>query len=167
MDMPDSNQNLAARVRVLQIIVGAMAIGVATFLIIAVTVMNPKEPNKDLLPVLTFASLGMLLMGGVGSFILPRLMISGARKKMTEEGVSQNGLLAALQVKTIVACAMLEGAAFMSIIAFIIEGRWWCLAGALLMLLGILYHMPTVARVQSWMDEQTRQIELERQLGGR
>ena len=64
-------------------------------------------------------------------------------------------------------CAMLEGAAFLSILAFMLEGRWYCLAGALLMILGILYHMPTVSRVQSWLDEQTRQIEFERQLGGR
>lgn len=166
---PPSNQSLAARVRVLQIIVGALAMGVGSFLAISFVIWNrpAQGQNRDVLPILTFASFGMLAMAAVGSFVLPRIILATARKKMIEEGVTQDGMLVALQTKTIVGCAMLEGAAFASILAFGMEGNPICLAGAVVMLLGILVHMPTLSRVENWLETQTRQIELERQLGGR
>jgi hypothetical protein len=169
MNSSNDNPSLAARVQVMQIIVGALAMGVASFLAVSFVIWNrpAQAQNNDVLPVLTFVSFGMLLMASVGSFVMPRLVLGGARKKMIAEGVTQDALLAAYQVKTIIACAMLEGAAFASILAYGMEGNVLCLAGAVVMLLGILVHMPTLSRVQNWLEVQTRQIELERQLGGR
>src|SRR5262249_22055857 len=114
MNTPQSNQSLAARVQVLQIIVGALAMGVATFLGISFQIWKAPAAgqNKDLLPVLTFTSFGMLAMAIVGSFVLPRIIMSNTRKKLLAEGISDDSLFAALQTKTIVGCALLEGAAF-------------------------------------------------------
>lgn len=169
MNQSNNQQSLAARVRVMQIIVGALAMGVATFLGISFQIWQAPAPGqkKDLLPVLTFTSYGMLTMAIIGSFVLPRVIMTNWRKKMLAEGVSDDALLAALQTKTIVGCALLEGAAFASIMAYGMEGTALCLAGAVVMLIGILMHMPTVSRVQNWLEGEKRQIELERQLGGR
>src|SRR5437868_5059554 len=104
MNSPQSNQSLAARVQVLQIIVGALAMGVATFLAISFVIWNrpAQGQNNNVLPILTFTSFGMLAMAAVGSFVLPRIISASSRKKMVDECASQDGLLAALQVKTIV-----------------------------------------------------------------
>ena len=68
--------------------------------------------------------------------------------------------------RTIVAAALIEGAAFMSIVAYMLEGSTVALGLAVALVAGILLHFPTASRVVGWIEAQVRRVEEERDIAG-
>src|SRR5262249_29481905 len=63
-------------------------------------------------------------------------------------------LLGTYQSTRIIALALLEGAALLAAISYLLEGQAWTLGLALAALALMLSQFPTEARVRSWLQQQ-------------
>lgn len=68
------------------------------------------------------------------------------------------------QTTTIVGCALLESAAFLALLAYLLEGQQVSLAVAGAMLLGVAAHLPIGGRLASWVERQLKLSDEEQQL---
>jgi hypothetical protein len=153
----------------LRIIVIALATGVIAFGIFA-AVQNADKAQ-------TFGSkvnymfLGLSAPIFVAGFIVPRILPKtatpqgGLAASESEEMQVVQQAFAALQISTIVGCALFEGAAFMNLVGYLLEAELVHLAVAGLALLCIVVHFPTSGRVVQRVDEQLQAPRDERQFG--
>ncbi len=71
--------------------------------------------------------------------------------------INESDALAGLyQTTTIVAAAFLEGAAFMNVVAFLLEGNPISLGLAIGLAMGILAMFPSGQRIATWVEMQLR-----------
>ena len=61
--------------------------------------------------------------------------------------------LAQYQTRMIVGLAVLEGAAFFNLVAYIIEGRWWSMVAVAVLLFWMLTAFPTVGKLARWAED--------------
>jgi uncharacterized membrane protein len=180
MSGADWREQLPAKVRVLQIIVGALFFGCLFFLFAAFLVgQNANQAAEQ--PVLTYISLaaaGMILLVWV---VLPGIVVSQGRKNIhrtlprakqvsgdsnEEKDERENSLAEALvqllQTKTIVACAMLEGGVFFLLVVYMIEHSVISLLAAGVLMILLIAQMPTSGRATAWIENQMRLVDEER-----
>lgn len=155
--------------RTLQIIVCAMAMGVIMFMAV-VTFEFSQNANvaKPATPVVTYAAIAVAVGAGAAWLILPGLIAGRLHRSLAGGRYPTSGLaanvpnaaelgdvapLAAIyQTRTIISVALLEGAAFMAIVAFMLERQHVAIGIALLFLLLILSHFPTLSRLEAAID---------------
>jgi hypothetical protein len=105
--------------------------------------------------------------------VVTRMIVKESRKKIMAEARPGDSaevksmsdtakLLAVYQTQMIVGAAILEGATFGLIIAFIVDGTYWTLVGALVLSGVNAFQFPTRTRVERWLSEQRELIEQER-----
>ena len=155
----------------MRIIAGALIAGVVTFGGVASVLVfgqapaaqpgNPAQgPNVLMYFAMAFAA-GAVVM----SFVVPNLISAAGVKgvaKMAQDGTATGPnelfgrLLAVAQTKMIVALALVEGAAFFNLIAFIITKSMVlpAVVGALLLVMAI--HFPTKFKLARWLEDQQR-----------
>lgn len=179
--MFDPNQDplLAARLRTLQIIVVAMALGVLAFLVIAL--LLPRDAPGDRLPIISYIALGYGLLACLAVSPITNAVVSGARRKIAREASATAGdankgdagegdfaksdlgkLVGLLAVKTLVNGAVYEGAALFLCVAYILDHGPLTALLAVLLAAGVLSQTPTRDRAHRWLDDQRRQLEQER-----
>jgi hypothetical protein len=180
--MADERASLAPSfLRTLQIIVVAMTVGVTAFLFVALAVVGPpgKGPSP---PVVTYLAIAMAAVMLATRAIAPGIFVAYARRSIaagTWKGYG--GAMPAVSAelagpdsdvaklgqvftgRTIVAAAMIEGAAMFSVVAFLVEHSVLSLGLAIVLLAVLTAHVPTRARAQRWLEEQTRLLNQERQ----
>ncbi len=174
MSGPDQDALLSARLRVMRIVVLALALGVATFLVIVIVVRQQSgaQPAPDP-PLLTYMALGFAALMTVLQAVIPGLMVTSGRRQIARgkwpaaghgpAPVDDAGKLCALyQVRLIVGAAMAEGAAFFSLIAYLTEGEVATLAAAAFMLVLVLLRFPTRFGLESWLAEQQERLQQDR-----
>ena len=71
-----------------------------------------------------------------------------------------------LQISTIASAALLEGAAFFALIAYLAEQSLLSFMIAVALIVGVILHIPSRSRIIHWTEDQLTQLEQERQLGG-
>ena len=180
--LSDSQREFAQNaLRTMQIIVGALALGVIVF--IGVTIFLVAQNAKAVIPdkpFLTYTSLGMAFMVVVAWLVVPNTVVAKMRKAIIDGDSSDWGLVknvpnsaqlglvvplaAAYQTKTIVAAALLEGAAFFCTVAYLIEHQSVALYVAIALAFFILLQIPTLSRFESWLDSESTSIEQLRQM---
>ncbi len=155
----------------MRIIAGALIAGVVTFGGVASFIVfgqapaaqpgNPAQgPNVLMYFAMAFAA-GAVVM----SFVVPNLISAAGVKgvaKMAQDGTATGPkelfgrLLAVAQTKMIVALALVEGAAFFNLIAFIVTKSLIppAVVGALLLVMAI--HFPTKFKLARWLEDQQR-----------
>jgi hypothetical protein len=149
---------IATLVRTMQIIVGALILGVANFAAIVVFMSRPGQapPANDRL--LTYLSAGCAVVSVLASFIVPRLMAGPVRKSMASaekpDNASVRPLAQVFQTLLIVRCAILEGAAFFCLVAFMLEHDMIALAAAGLVTLLLAAQFPTASRLEAWIENE-------------
>ncbi len=155
-------------VRTAQIICVAMAMGVATFAAVAIFLRAGKSPGESLLSYLAAAfSLGAgALSVVVPSFVTgnqsPDQSASAARGNQDESADDLIPLVALYQTRLIIGLALLEGAAFFCLAAFLLEGHWWTLAPAGILWVFILAQFPITGRIEQWCRQQRENASLNR-----
>ena len=70
----------------------------------------------------------------------------------------QQSLLVTFQTQTIIAQALLEGAAFFNVMAYFLEHHVWSLGVAGVLVLAIGLHFPREESLRNWLDDQSRLI---------
>jgi hypothetical protein len=104
--------------------------------------------------------------------IITRRIIKENRKKIADRVPSTGStelkstsdtaaLLASFQTQMIIGAAILEGATFGLIVAFLIEATSWTLIGAIVLTAVNAFQLPTRIRLERWLDEQRELIQQE------
>jgi hypothetical protein len=166
---------LGPRVRTMQIIVFALLAGGVTALVIFATLPRTPGPLPPT-PLVTYLGLACAVVATVFSFMLPSLVIAGARKRIVQGTFGSDPrvpippddagkLLAVYTTALIIGGALLEGPTYFLLIAYYLEGQIAGLvaAGALMGVLAARF--PTQARVRAWLDRQLDLLAQERQAG--
>jgi hypothetical protein len=173
MSQPDSDTALSPRLHIMRIIIFALVNGLVIFLGIAVFIRlnNPPQPANPNLPVVTFMALGFAVMDLLIHAILPNLTTAAGRRRILQGNgptdasrlADDRGQLCALyQTRMIIGAALLEGAAFFLLIAYLLEGQVICLATAVFFVALIASKFPTRAGVENWIEKQSYLLQEER-----
>jgi hypothetical protein len=135
-----------------------------------------QQPEGGPVEILTMMAILAAPIAMVFSRVVPAIMVAGSRKQIANgtyglskqapaggqamAGLGDAAPYAALyQVKTIVGAALLEGAAFFAVVAFMLERSWIALAMAAALAAMILTLYPSVPRVAEWIRRQQRLVE--------
>lgn len=145
------NENLALRVRTMQIIAAGLVIGVVFFAIIVVAIGGLNQPPVG-------NTLAMMGAGIAGLMFVAHLVVPGIVAK-SAAGQSQGKIdteqwAGIYQMKLIIGMAMLEGAAFINLVACMTEHNWWSMAVVGGLVLFMLIQFPNRSRVEQWMETQ-------------
>ncbi|HYT93235.1 MAG TPA: hypothetical protein VEL76_31240 [Gemmataceae bacterium] len=176
MSMPDSDAFLLPRLRVMRIVVLALVLGVVAFLVLALIIRAQGGLAAPPTPFLTYLALGF---GGLQigvSLLFPRFVVTQSRRQLargqypaTAEASAQapddlTSLCNVFQTQLIIAAALLEGAAFFLLIAYLQEGEVAALGGVAVLLALLLVKFPTRPALESWLTEQQELLNQERSL---
>ena len=178
MEIDEQAQAEIGRIaQTLKIIVFALASGVFAF---AMVVLFQGLPDPQVpLGMLTLISLFFAFGAIAASMVVPRVIattmvrqIAEGKSPASSGGTSNSiapettaGKLAAVYpTKTIIACALLEGAAFFALVALMFEGHIVALVLAAVLFIAILLHFPTTGRVTDWVERQLRFLDEQRHL---
>jgi hypothetical protein len=171
--LSDAQQDyLTKAVRVMQIIVAAMAMGIVFFFVVALfTAADGKaEVEEPILKLISYIALAVGVGAAALSMTVPVLLATSLRRSALEgrlpiprpsaENVADLGdvpLLAGVyQTQTIIRAAILEGGAFLNLVAYIMEHQQLSLVAAGALLLLLIVQIPTVARVSDWVEAETK-----------
>ena len=172
MSQPDDSIPIGI-VRTGQIITGALIMSVVIFTLVVLLAIPPAAPPPGPAPDQTLSLMaGMAFLASVPlSFIMPRFATRSALAKIAagtwqpprsddprvkpEQFASTTGkLLAVWQTSLIIGLAMLEGCAFLALIAFMIEDQPAVLVVAGIAIALMLVRFPAMSRVEAWVEDQ-------------
>lgn len=180
--LPIDGRPQQGSLRTMQLIAIGILLGLTTFLVLVLFLVygagkgqGPAPPAR--LPVISLVAVIMLatsvplgfVLAGVQTRAALRRIAAGTR--LTREPGSTVGpsdlmeLLTVRQTTMLIALALLEGAAFMGCIAFLIEKQPFVLAAVLVALALMLAQFPTEGRVRAWLERQAGQLAAMRQRG--
>jgi hypothetical protein len=179
--MSDANHpdNLALRIWTMQIIAGAMVLGVSVFLVIALVLRGAgnmlQPPDTSLI---SYVALAFGIMILVPYCLVPNIVAKaairqsaryrnagGAESTAGPSNTEPSELCAVFQTRLIISAALLEGVAFFALIAYIAEGQQLSLIQAIVFLGGLLLQFPTRSKVERWIEKQQEMIQQEQWAG--
>jgi len=143
--------------RISQVIAGALIMGVVTFGVVAF-IIGKAEPPK--LPMISIMAGGFALMATAMRFVVPMIVVNGANAGLQQVDSTDlmNQLAGLYQTKTIIGFALLEGAAFFNLVAYITEKQFWSY-GVVAFLLGVMaISFPSQGQFESWAEEMKRNL---------
>lgn len=162
---------LRAMLTNMRIISAALISGVIVFLVVVLFIVEgDRQPGT---PLLTYLGLAFGALGLVFAFIVPGFM-GGSIKQALADGkrvdlpaqfkASQDvgivgNLLFLFQTRLIIGYAILEGAAFFNLVAYMIERQDVSLAIVGLLLGAMLVKFPTRGKVEAWLADESRSID--------
>lgn len=156
---PEQIESLRPRAMTLQIICGALTMGVVVATSLLFLVLG-KPLNADLLP-LPMIGVAAAAMAASMAFFLPVKVRSQAVKGLAAEKAKPEDLpvrlFASYQTSKIIGYALLEGPAFLNAIGFLLEASLLCLGAVVvivaLMLMGFPTTGRTMNRIESMMED--------------
>jgi hypothetical protein len=180
--LSDSQRDYIRKVaRTLQIIVGALAGGVLMFLTIVIYLVSQNPPvAAPEAPIITYSAYGLAIASGIASLFIPSLISNRGRQSLINgdpmnwglvknlPNVAEPGdvapLAAIYQTRTIIGAALCEGAAFLACVAYLLEHQHPVLFVAVVLLVMIVRHIPTVSGLESLFESESTTIQQMRQL---
>lgn len=173
-ELVTTDVSITSTVRTCQIIKSALALGVIMFG--ATTLTMTKPPQAGLIH---WIMLGQAVVLIIARWMIPGMIVARQRTAIRQGtwklarppnsvaiSTDTGKLLMAYQTQMIVGAALLEGAAFSNLVAFLLEGQWLSLGAAAVMLAVMMMDFPTVRSVGGWLERQQRIMEEERMLSG-
>jgi hypothetical protein len=167
-----------AQVRVMQITVGAQAVALLAFLILALFLRSQGQfgPPPEV-PVISYTMVFLTAAVCVSWALVPGISLAAGRRRLAEEESAQSTKpgepeaeasmrwYALRQVNLIMRTALLEGAGFGLVVAYLVEGQLWTALLALVVLAAVAAHFPTRDGVETWVERQ-RELAQQERLGG-
>lgn len=181
----DQTLSSAQRLRALQLIIVAFAMGASIF--IAVVTFLPigqsnSRDGEDESTVLTLVAVAWGVMSVPLAVLLSVVVVKSGRDKIAKTSAQPAGsetrmsgssepdtaaqLYALFAAKTILTAAMFEGAALLAGVAYMLEHQVLALGVAVVTSMCIIIQLPTQDRFGHWIENQTRRVEEARQLHG-
>ena len=151
-----------------QVIAGSLIAGVAIFALVVTVIRSGQGPlfnsKVGLDSPLVLVGLVVAVSAVMTNVLLPNLMfrtppeqLKAARTR--EERVE--ALRGMSQIKLIVRYAILEGAAFLNLILFMLEGSALNLGLAIVLLLLMMAHFPTTGRIEAYLETRLGELNSE------
>jgi len=171
---PQQQKHLDQITRNCQIITFGLALSVIVFVFTVFVILQNAEEQKPIeLPLLTYVGIGSALLALVAGAIAPKIIMSNLRQKLAEgqewnwnpssvpmEELGDIGPLAAIfQIRLIVGLAILEGAAFMNVIAYMTEYQTISLGMAAALLFAIFLKFPWRTRIEHWVRDEQKTLD--------
>ena len=173
----DEYPALRAALRILQTIVGMLLMGVLVFLGVATYLtLNRSEPPTEP-PLLTYILMGTALVAIVAVAYLAAAIVKRARRDLAEDrparmpgaaavavpaAIADSGdagrLFPAFQTATILRAASYEGAAFLCLVAAIVEGHVAGLVGGAMMAVLLALQIPTGSRAEHHLEAELAEV---------
>jgi hypothetical protein len=166
--LSEAQQNqLSQQLMTMRIIAGALCIGVAVFAVI-VLALKPSEAEE---PFLAFLALLVSVACVVAAALLPRMVARSGRHVSADGPAGQppaasrsdanqvelvTRAMAVHQTRLIVSLAILEGAAFFNLVAYMIEGQLVSVAVAFVLWVLMLVQFPSRPRTEGWVADEVR-----------
>lgn len=156
--LPEKNQ----MIRVMQIIAGALMFGVVVFGAVAVVLSLGKQPDPQRTPMVAYIGAGFTVIALMPFAVVPGLIEKTGIAKLDRNNLSavDQQLCAVYQTKMIAGMAILEGAAFFNIVAYMSQLQIWSLAiaGGLVAVMAAMF--PTRTRIEQWLETQKQNLEM-------
>lgn len=134
---------------VCKIIAGALVFGVVAFAAVVIALRLGESPANAAL--VSYIAAGFAAVAVVARQVI--LGVLGGRTGTSQHGGGTAGVLALYQTRMIVGLALLEGAAFFNLVAYMLEGHWWTLAVVAALLAWMLAAFPTRTRLRRWVED--------------
>jgi hypothetical protein len=179
MAFPENRDLLDQPIRTMRIILVALIVGVLFFMGFVIfqrqAQNQPAAPQEPLVTYVALANAGMIL---VAFFLLPRFLTASLRRGPTPFGGAGGSspqmqaedtfrLRVLWHTRTLLRAALLEGATFFLLVAYLLEGMDVSLMVACLFVAGLACLFPARAGVENWMERQRLLLEEERMTGAR
>jgi hypothetical protein len=184
----DLAQRLKPAIMTLRIIVVALVTGVVAFAVTAIVIrmLQVAAPANGAAGLLTTLGIAAAPVALLLSRFVPGLFVAKARGQIasgqfglpSESNLAQSGgpqsslgqfgdddkLFTVYQTKTIISAALLDGAAFLNIVAYLLGGSLIAIGLGLLLALAIASLFPRESRVVDWIEAQRRLMTEEKLL---
>ena len=168
---------LTQAARTMQIIVCALIIGVICFaLVVLVGGLAPEKPPEA--PIVSIIAAVFAVGSLVAAPLLPKLVTSGSQQSLVQgQPIHQHSMFAqealgdvgplvgVFQTRLIIGRAILEGAAFFNLAAYMIEAQPISLGFTVVLLIAMVFNFPTREKLESWVRAELATIEQLRSLG--
>lgn len=142
-------------IRVAQIIWAALIMGVVCFT--GVALIMKGEPQA---PMIAYLAAGFAAINIGVKFVVPGMIVRTQLQKLpagSPEDLNAR-LFPIFQTRMIVGLALLEGAAFFNLIAYLTEKQIWTLGIVGLLVLMMVMMFPTLNQFESWVDDIKRDL---------
>lgn len=153
-------------VQTVQIICAALAGGVVMFAaVVSVAGLAPDPPAGQMLSLMGLvfgvaSVFGRIVVPGIVPVPPTKLNMGDAdASEATEVNRRALALFAIYQTQMIIGLAILEGAAFFNVIAYMLEGNVWSLGAAGGLIVVMLLTFPTRSRVAFWIENRMQYEE--------
>jgi hypothetical protein len=172
---------LARATLTMQIIVGSLAAGVVMFSAVTLVLATQQPKPVADTPLLTYMSIVAAPVAILAALTIPGFLVRSQRQPilagkptlragsiggspLPEAEQSLGPYIGGYQTALIVRSAILEGAAFFSLMAFMLEGQTASLVAVGVLFLFILSGVPTRSRVEEAIERQRRTVDEMRQM---
>ncbi len=174
MNSSDEATLVTERLWKMQIIQGAIVAGALIYAIVAFVLRQSGAMKGHAeQPIVSYVMSAFAIMALIQFPIMTRRIVKENRRKMaggvpstaSTEAKSTSDtaeLLASFQTSMIVGAAIVEGATFGLIVAFLLDATSWTLIGAIALSAVNALQFPTRTRLERWLDEQRELIQQER-----
>jgi hypothetical protein len=153
-------------VLVSQIISFALIGGVVMFAAIAFLI-GPNQPGGG--PLVAYLAAGFAGIALVLQAFVPALVVSANRNSYLnsqprqdprDRAEAETRLMPLFQTKHIIRMALLEGAAFFCLVAYLVSGLLWLYAIVAALVALMVVSLPTRSALDHWLEEQLQLLEL-------
>ncbi len=145
--------------RTAQIIAGALIAGVLMFAVVAFIVGKGEGPDR--MPVVSVIAAAIAGINLVLRFVVPAIVVSSQTKSVvgTAEPKLTQLLAGIYQTKMIVGMAVLEGAAFLNLVAYIVEKQVWSYGVVACLLTVMIISFPSQTQFENWAEDIKRNLK--------
>lgn len=157
-ESPEWRERVTQGTRVLQIIVGSLILGVLLFTGFLLWSGAAAQPPRGKL--LSFMAAGIATINVILHVSIP-MVIQRAALANRSVGSGLSTLLGVYVTRTIIACALLEGAAIFSLVAVQTEHRRWVFAITAGLLVLMFMQFPTRTRIEQWLETRLMEFDVE------
>ncbi len=170
----------------MQIIAVALVIGLMTFLVVILYIVQVQNQGRGTTPpqgapLISLIAAGFLGVLAIASFLVPAAIMRSTLQRiaagtwkpapgMEVPATDAGKLMVLYQTTLIVGLAMLEGPGFFGGIAYLLEAQAFALGIVAVGIILMLARFPTESRVRRWLEVQEEQLGRARQessMGGR
>lgn len=162
MDHETTNAGLKQQIKVIQIIAMALMMGVLSFGVVAFKLGQGKQPPAT--PIVSYVAAGMGVMMFVMHIVVPKIVTNQRMNGLEKHAGDVTSILVkTFQTKTIIGFALLEGAAFYGLVAYIVEGHEIAIGVSIFMLFCMSIEFPGTNRVNNWIESNAETIRMKRE----
>ena len=153
-----------SEVRVAQIITIAMMAGVLAFAVVAAVMRRFQFDGQP--DFLNWIAIGFAGVAFVLHYVVPGILVGTSLREIAPSDLTDSDreanfhrLFPLFQTRHIIACALLEGAAFFNLFAFLQSGYLWSFVAAGVFVVLMATRFPTQASCEEWISDRVREIQ--------